>query len=133
MAKRQACSVQILETFEGGERTVGVAGNALEAGLTDAPVPARYMLFEHVSPQGRVSFVLRTDDPDRMAATLAAARSTITQAKQFAVDRTSTMRNIFDLAIGPTAQIVTLLSLLGGLALILGSVGVYGVTWHYVH
>jgi putative ABC transport system permease protein len=123
---------QVLETFEGGERIVGVAGNALEAGLTDPRVPARYMLFEHVSPYGRVSFVLRTDDPDRMAAMLAAARSTITQARQFAVDRTSTMRNIFDLAVGPTGQIVTLLSLLGGLALILGSVGVYGVIWHYV-
>jgi predicted permease len=123
---------QVLETFEGGERIVGVAGNMLEAGLTNAAMPARYMLFEQVPPEGHVSFVLRADDPDRMPALLAAGRSTITEARQFAVDRTTTMRNVFDLAMGPTAQVVTLLSLLGGLALILGSVGVYGVTWHYV-
>ena len=67
-----------------------------------------------------------------MAVLLATARSTISQEKQFAVDRTTTMRHVVDLAMGPTAQIVTLLSLLGGLALILGSVGVYGVIWHYV-
>src|SRR5262249_4528502 len=81
---------QVLETFEGGERIVGVAGNMLEAGLTSAAMPARYMLFEQVPPEGHVSFVLRANDSDRMPALLAAARSTITEAKQFAVDRTTT-------------------------------------------
>ena len=42
------------------------------------------------------------------------------------------MKNVFDLAVGPTGQIVTLLSLLAGLALVLGAVGVYGVISHYV-
>jgi ABC-type antimicrobial peptide transport system permease subunit len=42
------------------------------------------------------------------------------------------MRHLFDVAMGPAAQLVTLLSLLGGLALLLGAVGVYGVMWHYV-
>ena len=42
------------------------------------------------------------------------------------------MQAIFDLARGPAGQIVTLLSLLAGLALVLGAVGVYGVISHYV-
>ena len=42
------------------------------------------------------------------------------------------MQAVFDLALGPTGQIVTLLSLLAGLALLLGAVGVYGVISHYV-
>jgi ABC-type antimicrobial peptide transport system permease subunit len=42
------------------------------------------------------------------------------------------MRNIFDLAMGPTGQIVTLLAILAGLALVLGAVGVYGVISHFV-
>jgi ABC-type antimicrobial peptide transport system permease subunit len=42
------------------------------------------------------------------------------------------MRNIFDLAVGPTGQVVTLLSLLAGLALLLGAIGVYGVISHFV-
>ena len=44
----------------------------------------------------------------------------------------TTMKNIFDLALGPTGQVVTLVSLLAGLALVLGAVGVYGVISHYV-
>jgi predicted permease len=123
---------QVLETFDGGERIVGVASNVLEGGLTDGPIPARYMLDEQVPPRANASFVLRIQNPDRMTALLVEARSTITEGRQFAIDRTTTMRNILDLAMGPTAQVVTLLSLLGVLALILGSVGVYGVIWHYV-
>jgi hypothetical protein len=125
----------VLLTFdEAGERIIGVAGNAIEGGLTDASVPARYMLYDHVPPvQTAVSFVLRTDETDRIPALLAAARSTIARERgQFAVRETKTMRHLFDVAMGPAAQLVTLLSLLGGLALLLGAVGVYGVMWHYV-
>jgi ABC-type antimicrobial peptide transport system permease subunit len=39
---------------------------------------------------------------------------------------------VFDLAMGPVGQVVTLLSLLAALALVLGAVGVYGVISHYV-
>ena len=42
------------------------------------------------------------------------------------------MTGVFDLALGATGQIVTLLTLLAGLALVLGGVGVYGVMTHYV-
>jgi hypothetical protein len=123
----------VLETFEGGERIVGVVGNAFEAGLTDGPIPARYMLYDQVPPQTRVSFVIRTDSTERAAGLLAAARSIIAREKSpFAIQRTTTMRNIFDLSMGPAGQIVILLALLGALALILGAVGVYGVMWHYV-
>jgi len=44
----------------------------------------------------------------------------------------TTMKNILDLALGPTGRVVTLVSLLAGLALLLGAVGVYGVISHYV-
>jgi ABC-type antimicrobial peptide transport system permease subunit len=42
------------------------------------------------------------------------------------------MANIFNLATGPAGQVVRLLSLLAGLALVLGAVGIYGVISHYV-
>ena len=42
------------------------------------------------------------------------------------------MQRVFDAAMGPAGQIVTLLSLLAGLALVLGEIGVYGVISHYV-
>jgi putative ABC transport system permease protein len=126
---------RVLQTFdEQGERIIGVAGNAAEAKLTDAPVPARYMLYDHVPPVWhQVSFVLRTDDEDRIPVLMDAARSTIARdGGQLAVQEMTTMRNVFDLAMGPAAQVVTLLGLLAALALVLGAVGVYGVISHYV-
>ena len=41
------------------------------------------------------------------------------------------MRRVLDTAVGPARQVVSLLSLLTGLALILGAVGVYGVMTHF--
>jgi len=92
------------------------------------------MLYEHVPPVWyKVSFVLRTDAQDRLPALVEMARATIASAgSNLAVQNTSTMRNAFDEAIGPVGQVVTLLSLLAGLALVLGAVGVYGVISHYV-
>jgi predicted permease len=126
---------RVLVTFdERGERIIGVAGNAAEAELTDEPVPARYMLYEHVPPVWhQVSFVLRTDAIDRIPALIDAARSTIRrEGSQLAVQETTTMQAVFDRSVGAAGQIVTLLTLLAALALVLGAVGVYGVISHYV-
>jgi putative ABC transport system permease protein len=41
------------------------------------------------------------------------------------------MRRVLDTAIGPARQVVMLLSLMTALSLILGAIGVYGVTAHY--
>ena len=119
---------------ERGERIVGIVANAAEADLKDAAVPARYMLYEHLPiVWHQVSFVVRTGNEDGMPALLDLARSTIGKAgSQLAVQQTTTLKNVFDLAVGPTGQIVTLLSLLAALALVLGAVGVYGVISHYV-
>jgi hypothetical protein len=119
---------------ESGERIVGVVGDAAEANLKDTAVPARYMLYDHVPMVGaQVSFVARTDTEAGVPVLLDLARSTIArEGSQLAVQQTTTMKNVFDLAVGPTGQIVTLLSLLALLALVLGAVGVYGVISHYV-
>jgi ABC-type antimicrobial peptide transport system permease subunit len=42
------------------------------------------------------------------------------------------MRRVFDDAVGPALQLMGLLVLLGGLALLLGAIGVYGVVSHFV-
>ena len=41
------------------------------------------------------------------------------------------MSRVLDLAVGPARQIMMLLALLSGLALILGAVGIYGVISHF--
>jgi ABC-type antimicrobial peptide transport system permease subunit len=124
----------VLQTFEGaGERIVGVVGNAAEADLTDPPVPARYMLYHQVPfLYNQVSFVLRTHSIEP-ASVLPDARSAIRrESAQLAVQQMTTMKNIFDLALGPAGQVVTLLTLIAGLALVLGAVGVYGAISHHV-
>ena len=125
---------KMLQTFgDSREQIVGIVGDTAEANLTDPPVPARYMLFQQLPfLYNQVSFVLRTDSIEP-GSVLADARSAISrESSQIAVQQTTTMRNIFDLALGPTGQVVTLVSLLAALALVLGAVGVYGVISHYV-
>jgi hypothetical protein len=123
-----------LQTFDAeGERIIGVVANAAEALLTDAPVPARYMLYEHVPPVWhQVTFVLRTGSDSLAGSLLESARGVIEGRNSLAVQSTTTMQARFDRAIGPAGQVVTLLTLLAGLALVLGAVGVYGVISHYV-
>jgi predicted permease len=126
----------VVQTFdETGERIIGVVANAAEASLTDAPVPARYMLYDQlpVAIGNQVTFVLKADAPSHVPAVLQNARSLIQRTgSQLAVQQSMTMSGVFELALGATGQIVTLLTLLAGLALVLGAVGVYGVMTHYV-
>jgi predicted permease len=120
--------------FDVPERIVGVVSNAAEAELTDGPEPARYMLYEHVpitSPEA--SFVVRTASEALAPALVQPVRAAIErEGTRLAVQEITTLGTVFDLAVGPAGQIVTLLSLLAGLALVLGAVGVYGVISHYV-
>lgn len=126
---------RVLLTFDrNGERIIGVVDDASEARLADPPVPARYMLYEHV-PQvwHQVTLAVRTDSEPRVPALVEEVRATIQrESSQLAVQGTTTMGAVFDQAVGAAGQVVTLLSLLSGLALVLGAVGVYGVISHYV-
>lgn len=117
-----------------GERIVGIVGNAAEATLTDPPVPARYMLYDQIPvAMPAVTFVVRASNPGALPRLLQGARAVLQRdAPQLAVQRVTTMDTIFQTAMGPAGQIVTLLSLLAGLALLLGAIGVYGAIAHFV-
>jgi putative ABC transport system permease protein len=121
--------------WETSERIVGVAEDVVEANLTDGPVPARYMLADQLpySPQQQ-TIVLRTERPADAAAVLDAARRTVQRvAPGIAVQEATTMEQVFDKAVGPARQVMTLLALLTGLALVLGAIGIYGVIAHHVN
>jgi predicted permease len=119
---------------EGGERIIGVVANAAEADLTDGVVPARYVLYEQMPfVYSGISFVLRADSEEQLPAVLSAARSLVDRGGvRLAAQETTTMRTVFERAVGPAAQVVTLLVILAGLELLLGTVGVYGVMSHFV-
>ena len=116
------------------ERVVGVVEDVAEANLTDEPEPTRYLFADqfHYSPE-RQTVVLRTERPQDAAGVLEAARRTVQRvAPGVAVQEATTMERVFAQAVGPARQIMTLLTLMTGLALALGAIGVYGVIAHYV-
>jgi len=49
-----------------------------------------------------------------------------------AVQKTTTLADVFEVAVGPARQVMSVLTFLTGLALVLGAVGIYGVTSQYV-
>jgi putative ABC transport system permease protein len=115
-------------------RVIGVAEDAAEAGLIDGPTPARYMLLSHVpSTALQQTVVIRTRAGVDPASVFTDARTTIERvAPIVAVGSMTTMNDVFDTAVGPALQLKRLLVILGGLALLLGAIGVYGVVSHFV-
>jgi len=115
------------------QRIIGVVGNVAEGGLTDEPEPTRYFLAGQApwfTPQA--TLVIRTARPNDAVALLESARRTVQRvAPAFAVQSTTTMARVLDTAVGPARQVMALLSLLSGLALVLGAVGIYGVVSHF--
>jgi predicted permease len=116
----------------GWARIVGVVGTAAEGALTDEPAPARYFSAEQLFTSDQEAFVLRTAPGTDPASVLDAARRTVNRvAPSVAVQGVTTMSRVLDTAVGPARQIMMLLSLLTGLALVLGAVGIYGVISHF--
>jgi putative ABC transport system permease protein len=125
----------VLQTFdERGERIIGVVGNVAENTLIEAAVPARYMLYEHVPVMlPATTFVLAAAGPADVPRLLDFGRSIIQrEGRQLAIEQTLSMQSVFEDAVGAPGRLAVLLSLLAGLALLLGAVGVYGMISHFV-
>ena len=119
----------------GYARIIGVVGNVAHQSLTGGPEPGRYMLIDQTGfvPPG-AALVMRVDQGRDLTGVLNEARAAIQRSvTTFAVQEATTMENRVALAMGPTRRIMQLMTLLGGLALTLGAVGVYGVVSHFVN
>ncbi len=117
----------------GFARVVGVVANTAERQLTDDAVPVRYVPVAQMPWVDEAqSLVLRAEPNVDPALLLDAARRTVERvAPGVAVQGTTTMRSVLDSAVGPARQVMSLLTLLTGLALTLGAVGIYGVIAHF--
>ncbi|MEP6494689.1 MAG: ADOP family duplicated permease [bacterium] len=115
------------------QRVIGVVANVAEGELNAVAVPARYYLVDQVPLFiSSVAFAIRTARPVDAEALLDAERQTIQRvAPGFALQGTTTMQRVFDKAVGPARQVMSLLALLSGLALLLGGIGIYGVISHF--
>jgi predicted permease len=123
----------LVEDDAGSARVIGVVADAVERGLTDAAHPVRYVAFAQMPWLDHMqSLVVRLRPGADASSVLESSRRAIARvAPDVAVQHTTTMRRLFDVAVGPTRQVVVLLSLLTATALVLGAVGVYGVITHF--
>jgi predicted permease len=119
--------------FDGSWHVIGVVANVAEGALTDDEEPTRYYLDTQAPIWGNsASLVVRTNRPGDAVTMLDAARRTVNRvAPGFAVQETTTMSRVLDLAVGPARQMMMLLSLLSTLAMVLGAIGIYGVISHF--
>jgi predicted permease len=114
-------------------RVVGVVRNASERRLTDDAVPVRYVAVAQMPWVDEAqSFVLKAAPGADLVGLLDAARRRVQEVRPTAAVRSvSSMSSVLAGAVGPARQVVSLLSLLSGLALVLGAVGIYGATLHF--
>jgi len=119
--------------YSGSWQIIGVVKDVAEGDLTDDPEPARYYSAAQVDWFGTAAtLVVRTRRAGDATSMLDQFRRTLNRvAPGFAVQETTTMSRVMDLAVGPARQIMTLLTLLSVLALTLGAVGIYGVIAHF--
>jgi hypothetical protein len=121
------------DDVDSSARIVGVVANAAEGNLTDTPKPVRYVAVAQMPWVDEAqTFVLNTAPGVDETSLLVPARRAIERvAPGVAVQGTTTMRRVLDTAVGPARQVMALLSMLTGLALTLGAVGIYGVIAHF--
>jgi putative ABC transport system permease protein len=134
LARQYFSGVDPIGKLVGGDakapaRVVGVVANAVERHLTDPVGPVRYVAAAQMPwLDGPQSLVLRVAHGVDETSLLESARRAVARvAPTVAVQQTTTMARVLDMAIGPARQVVVLLSVLTVLALTLGAVGIYGV------
>jgi putative ABC transport system permease protein len=107
---------------------VGVLQDALERSVDDAPEPSWYVPMSHSATRTR-SLVVRTDGPPEEAIPLI-------QEAIWSIDATlpvfqvETMEALIERRVGSYAVIAELMAAFAFLSLLLGAVGIYGVTAH---
>ncbi|MEP6836005.1 MAG: ADOP family duplicated permease [Gemmatimonas sp.] len=137
LAKKYFPNLDPVGRFVGGglheqQRIIGIINDVAEGALLDPNKPARYYLATQVWMGNNASFVIKMKDPRHAENMLTPLRQTVaTKTPLLALLRTTTMQRVFEDAVGPARQIMTLLSLLSALALVLGAVGIYGVLAHF--
>jgi predicted permease len=109
---------------------VGVAENILNWDLSDRPLPTAYVPYPHVADRDPRLLVRTAGDP---AAAAPALRAAIYEASPSTpILNVSTMTDVHRMALGRHVTLARLFGVLGGIALLLGAVGVYGVLSYFV-
>jgi predicted permease len=125
---------QAIGGMGGTDRIVGVVGDVAERRLAEKRPPARYYRADDLDALSEAQvLVLRTAPSVDPGSVLPEARRIIASAAPaVAVREAGTMQRVLDRAVGPAREVLSLLSLMTGLGLVLGAVGIYGVLAQFV-
>lgn len=113
---------------------VGVAREVKEGSLTDTATSTRYVPYPELGfvPTGE-SIVFKAEGAISPVSLVEPIRAAMQRATpRVAIRQTTTMDRVLAEAVGPARQLLTLVALLTGLALLLGAIGIYGVMSHMV-
>lgn len=109
---------------------VGVSEGILNWDLSDRPLPTAYVPYPHVGERDPRLFLRTAGNP---AAVAPAVRAAIQEAAPSTpILDMSTMTEVHRMALARNVTLARLFGVLGGIALLLGAVGVYGVLSYFV-
>jgi len=109
---------------------VGVVGNVLHNSLTGRPDPEIYLPFAQAPGPTMVLAARITGDPDRAIDAVRASMAKVDPDQP--IFQVKTMRALVDAALLPNTTATAIMAVFAGLALILASIGIYGVTSYAV-
>ena len=117
-------------TRDGWFTVVGVSENILNWDLSDRPLPTAYVPYPHVVDRDPRLLVRTAGDPAAAAPPLRAAINEASPSTP--ILNVSTMTEVHRMALGRHVTLARLFGGLGGIAMVLGAVGVYGVLSYFV-
>jgi predicted permease len=119
------------QTFNNGIKIVGVAADSLYSSLRKAPAPTFYQPYFQTEERGNLTFYLKTAaDPIKLASTV---RKTVTAIDpEIPILNFRTQEEEIHSSLSQERLFATLTSVFGVLALLLSSIGIYGVMRHSV-
>jgi predicted permease len=119
-------------TQDGGRVVVGVVGDVRHFSLEAAGGPEMYLPLRQTGDYGELDLVVRTAlPPDRMAAAVRAALRPMDP--NLPANEFRTLQSLVDKAVSPRRFVVMLLAGFAGFALLLASLGIYGVISYSVN
>jgi putative ABC transport system permease protein len=121
-------SVRTLRREDDSFRVVGVVGNVRQGGLGDAPVPEMYVTQTQWGESRRLWVMARVaaGTPLDRAPTLREAIWSVDG--EVPISEVGDLESVYDRSAATTRFLTLLLGSFGGLALLLGAIGIFGVT-----
>jgi putative ABC transport system permease protein len=115
---------------EGWFTIIGVSDDILTWDLSNRPQPTAYVLYSHVPVAEPVLFIRASGDPSLLAPSARAAIHAVDPTLPILDVRTMTEVHYF--ALSRQQTLASLLAVVGGIALLLGATGVYGLLSYFV-